>query len=64
MTQPNLRRKHPTARTGRRSALLTPLAVLLAIAPFGEAHPHGNEARLVEFLDWKPSPRIARVVRR
>src|SRR5690242_16287153 len=36
------------------------LALLLALLPFAAANPHGNEARLVEFLDWKPSPRIAR----
>ena len=57
MAEPNPRATHSTSR---RSRMLKPLALLLAVVPLGTAHSHGNEARLVEFLDWKPSPRIAR----
>jgi hypothetical protein len=36
-------------------------AALLAALPLGTSHAHGNEARLVEFLDWKPSEHVARI---
>lgn len=60
MATPNPCRTLRTTRSTRGRRPLAPLALLLALAPFGAAHTHGNEARLVEFLDWKPSPRIAR----
>jgi hypothetical protein len=55
MTEPSPPLPRATAIARRAS-----LALVLALLPFAAANPHGNEARLVEFLDWKPSPRIAR----
>jgi hypothetical protein len=41
--------------------LASAAAAALAALAVSAAHAHGNEARLVEFLDWKPSERVARI---
>ena len=60
MTEPNARRTLSIVPIGRTRHRVAAFALLLAAMPLAPVYPHGNEARLVEFLDWKPSPRIAR----
>jgi hypothetical protein len=44
-----------------RILLYAALATSLALVGSGTVHAHGNEARLVEFLEWKKIANIARV---
>jgi hypothetical protein len=50
-----------SASPSKRAVAAALAAVVFAALPFAATYPHGNEARLVEFLDWKPIAHVSRI---